>query len=1258
MGDPATTKLVATIAMTAASTALTASQVIEGPRLKELGISISEYGTPLLDVYGESKIDGLPYIHAEPLREKKVQSKTKGGKYNNYKYFFTGAAAVCGHEIDAISRIWFDGKLVFDLTKKGPTSSIIGLFQGLGSDVPVKLQRGKNFRMQMGTDTQMPDPRYEEYCEDKYGPNSANAWRGTPYIFFEEIPLEKLGNRPPTVSALAVRQKTTSYLYDQVPASATNWFLWSPDFMRFINNNEIWDTATHSKIIDLDFTPSGIGTGGTLYVLTDVFVSPQMYVYNNDGTTVVGPFAVPELPGKVLVVNPDGKEDRIFITPQGEVLHWLQEFADADFAVQDVGFATSTVIHDNAGSIFAVGRIVGDPGVYVRCIDGPREGETGEISTSGDDDEVKAIFNDDGNLFVMQGSDARVVDIDTFSVLYSDTLGFSTDSVGLSSTSLWGMTGSTIYEYSLIDLTLIRTMSMSSWVATTPGFSTYDPINHAILSYAGTNLEWRYIDRVGNPGMSLATILEIECGLVNAELTFVGTDPTIKGWSVAPGKVSERISPLLDMHDCDMGPHDFGIRAIIRGTDPTLSIDSSEFVKAGDIRWSAPQVQDVQLPMQVALTYSDHSKDHQINAVVFKRPGSVTDSNRSQQIDMGTYSSEPDEGQQLVDRYGRRKWFEKEEIEFSLTYQHAMLEPNDVRQLVLDGQPRKARLINLHRSGLILQTKWVRDDPRVHDPNAASGPTLEGRDDEELYISGPTKAGVIDIPLLRDSDNTTNVLLRYFAGVYSLLHDWPGATIYQLDPVENEYVGVEDVDSSQKAVWGYATEVLGMGPRGVWDRENSLNINLKGTLVSRTTADIERDLTLNLMYVGDDAGNGELLNFADATLEGDGTWTISTLLRGRRGTEWAIDGHAVGNVCVLGSSLLKDELGVDEIGNTLTYKGQSFGRTLDGAPAFDVPIVARSLKPYAPAYFEARKDYGTGDWDFSWMRRTRVGGNWNGSGTAIPLGETTEAYKVRIYDEDWALVRTIDTAVQSATYTAAQQTTDFGGAQSEIRATVVQVADAVEGFEATLEISAPYVRGLGDMPATAATVSPSLPDGTEVGDFLLLMVETDSGDTIAAPAGYEAVPNAPQNGSDVKLHLFWKRAAFGETAPTVVRTGAHVIARVLGAANVIPRGNPFAATAGGTDSGIALSIPGLTTGSNNCLVIDVVAVADGGVGNQTNSWTNADLTDFAEYGASSANNGFGIAAGIKATAGAVGATTLNMFNTNNTGMAKIALRPA
>lgn len=1255
------------VAVYAATTAITASQVIEGPRLKDLGVAVSEYGTPLVDVYGECKIDGLPYIHAEKLREKKVQSKTKGGKYNNYKYFFTGAAAVCGHELDAISRVWFDGRLVYDATNAGPTSILLGLFQGLGGDTPVKLARGRNFRMQLGTEAQLPDPRYEEWCEDRYGPDSANAWRGTPYLFFEEIPLEKLGNRPPTISALAVRNKTDAFLSTTLDGNTAPQF--TPDFMRFAMSGAMWDTATHSKIVNHNFDIHAFGSDGTLWNLSGNFpVGPTITAYSFDGVfSTPGPTSTVGADEVILIPGTGNAGDLIFLRPYGAVLNQMIQRNGPAFIVTSLDFSPTFGLRDASGEAYLLGRKFGGAnGISVLGLTGFREGAAAPvIPTSGTEPVDEGWLNADGDWVLIQGNTVYRIDTENLTVIQSASGPFASTNVsaGPGGVAFWTVSGSTATEYSMLDLSVIRTVDLTAWGGTGVG-GVYDPINHAIAQTTAGNTRLLYLDRVANAGMSLSSILEIECGLVNvSDIVFSGTDPTISGWAVAPGKVTDRISPLLDIHDADAGPHDFGIRFLVRGSSAGTAIDSSEFVKDGEIRWQAPQTQDVQLPMRLTFTYADGSKDHKINSSVFQRPGSVTDSNQDQKIDMSTYVSTPVESQPLVDRFGRRKWFEHEQIEFSLTLRHAALEPGDVRSIVLDGEPRIGRLIDLTRSGLMLKTKWVRDDPRVHDTNAAVGPSLDGRDDDELYISGPTKAYVLDIPLLTDSENTTNVLLHYGSGPYSLLHDWPGATIFQLDSVENEYGAWEDVESSQRGNWGYAAEALPGANPWIWDERNSLNIYHKGTLVSRTKAEIDAEPSLNLAYLGGEAGDGELLNFADATLEVDGSWTISTLKRGRRGTEWAVDDHATGDLFVVANTLLTDMLGIDEIGGELTFKGQSFGRTLDGAPAFTVPIEARNLKPYAPAHFTAVKDVSTGDWNFTWVRRTRVGGNWRG-GSTIPLGETSENYKLNIYDGGTA-VRTITSTIESATWTSAQQTTDFGGAQSSVVAGVLQVADAVDGFEVIIERgAAPSVRAagtFGETNAAGASISPGIPTGTEAGDILLLVCETDGSDTIAAPSGWESVANSPQAGTNSKLHLFWRRAGYSESAPTVVRTGDHLMGKMIGIRGGLPRGNPFDATAGGTGTGTAQSIPGLTTSVDNCLVLDFITSGIDTNAAQHSGWTNASLASITEEfdSQSDAGGGGGVAcaAGVKVTAGAVSATSVTQGSAENVGFVKVALRP-
>src|SRR5246127_1047574 len=175
-------------ALMAANMALTASQTIEGPRLTDLSVSTANYGTALNYVYGTRVIDGTLCIWAEPLREVKSQNKTKGGKYNEYKYYGTWATLVIDQPADAVTRMWFDKHLVYDATGAGPLSPF-----SLGGNASIP----EFMRIYLGASDQQPDPRIQARTDADFGASSTPAYRGCTYVMFEELPLEKLGNRLP-----------------------------------------------------------------------------------------------------------------------------------------------------------------------------------------------------------------------------------------------------------------------------------------------------------------------------------------------------------------------------------------------------------------------------------------------------------------------------------------------------------------------------------------------------------------------------------------------------------------------------------------------------------------------------------------------------------------------------------------------------------------------------------------------------------------------------------------------------------------------------------------------------------------------------------------------------------------------------------------------------------------------------------------------------------------------------------------------------
>jgi hypothetical protein len=116
-------------------------------------------------------------------------------------------------------------------------------------------------------------------------------------------------------------------------------------------------------------------------------------------------------------------------------------------------------------------------------------------------------------------------------------------------------------------------------------------------------------------------------------------------------------------------------------------------------------------------------------------------------------------------------------------------------------------------------------------------------------------------------------------------------------------------------------------------------------------------------------------------------------------------------------------LGSDSIGEAMAFKVQSIGRPLDSAGEIDLTYAANTLKPYAPARIKWTTD-GT-DMFGEIVRRTRVGGSWNG-GSTIPLSENSESYEVDILDGADVLRTITVTGTNTFTYTGTDIAADGG----------------------------------------------------------------------------------------------------------------------------------------------------------------------------------------------------------------------------------------
>ncbi|MCX7865099.1 MAG: phage tail protein, partial [Novosphingobium sp.] len=157
--------------------ALLGGQHREGPRLKELSVTTSSYGTPIPRHFGRMRAPGS-IIWATDLVE---HSETEGGgkgrpSVTTYSYTASFAVAISSRPIRGIGRIWADGNLL----------------RGAQGDLKVP----GAIRIYTGHGDQPADPLIALI----EGQDACPAYRGLAYVVFEDLELGDFFNRIPSLT--------------------------------------------------------------------------------------------------------------------------------------------------------------------------------------------------------------------------------------------------------------------------------------------------------------------------------------------------------------------------------------------------------------------------------------------------------------------------------------------------------------------------------------------------------------------------------------------------------------------------------------------------------------------------------------------------------------------------------------------------------------------------------------------------------------------------------------------------------------------------------------------------------------------------------------------------------------------------------------------------------------------------------------------------------------------------------------------------
>jgi hypothetical protein len=282
-------------------------------------------------------------------------------------------------------------------------------------------------------------------------------------------------------------------------------------------------------------------------------------------------------------------------------------------------------------------------------------------------------------------------------------------------------------------------------------------------------------------------------------------------------------------------------------------------------------------------------------------------------------------------------------------------------------------------------------------------------------VAAPTRLALFDLP----DPETSQPILALAAASPS--GDWKPV------PIEIDAAGTMTASRTalRESVLGQSLTILGSGQAGLFDLINAIDIQLSNPdhwLQSRD--DEALAMGANLVAIGD-----ELVQFGSADPLAPGRFRLSKLLRGRRGSEWAMTSHAAGEQFLLldARTLKPIPLPVELLGTSVTVTAHGPG-DLDDPPTVVRPANGEALRPLSPAHLEAALA-ADGSLTVRWVRRSRLAWAWLDE-VDSPPDASLQGYRVRLAGPSVAIER--DCTDQQTFFSTADVAT-LGSASIEIQ---------------------------------------------------------------------------------------------------------------------------------------------------------------------------------------------------------------------------------
>lgn len=912
---------------------------IKGPKLTDLRVQVSTYGVMIPILFGSDRIAGN-VIWSTPLQPKR-KKKTVGGKGGpsqttlTWTYSASFAVGICKGPIAGVRRIWANGTLIYDLSTTATVDNIAA-----------SSQYANGLRIYTGSATQMPDPTIESYK----GVGNVPGYRGLAYAVFTNFQLEKYGNSVANLNLTfeVVTEGTTSDLttvgtwegagvslrYDEgvFRYQTVPWTTGASLITRTLSSYSGNGTLIESKTVNIP----ALSAYPNLFVMpcaNDERVLVQAsheaaYLYSDAGNIQLYPPDGMGTNSRAVAVGanplpmPYRYGDYVYVCGSSDTVSWVARYSLSGGYPVAVWQASGSLNHrisvSDDGSVYVIAATPGD--TLYRL--------SPELATL-DSWESPFPSGYTGAPFLVIGQ--RLFGSEDDGATAVEEYSLATDPPSFVR-SMGGGFGCLLAGPSLVAIIEPGTYNSSGDEGQTSKILALAP-----LLDQGTTT-------VGNVIAALCESVGIGAG----ERDTTGLTEVLTGYTLSQQMTARAaIEPLMQAFSVDAVVSGDVARFVLRGGAIASTIPDDHLAAYAEGSQRPPvlvmaRAQETDLPRSVRVAYKNPAADYQIATQEAQRR--QTSSQQTLTVELAVAMSDA-QARAAATRILYNLWQARTTFQATLPRDYLALEPTD--PITLAGRRMRITSAAMGANEVIQVEAEAEDTASIYTqaPAAAASPSPE----QAIALPGPTAFQVLDLPALRDQDADGGVYL----GVSGYLSGWYGAVIYRSSDNAETW---DEIDTAvDGTVMGATTTALATGPTTLWDNLNTVTVQLlNGELESETELAVLNGA--NAAAIGRH-GRWEVIQWQTATLVAPRTYTLSNLLRGRKGTEWATGLHAVGDIFVAlsQSDILRTSLTENDYGVERSWRAASIGLdALSGDPV-TLEAVPESLVPYAPAHFVANR---------------------------------------------------------------------------------------------------------------------------------------------------------------------------------------------------------------------------------------------------------------------------------------------------------------